>query len=101
MDPLPRRIARVAPLLRAPALIALVLLLASGLLVALPTHVSAQGAKPADAKKEKAPKEPKAEKEVPLFFRSEAPLAMTLTTNIKRIRADKGENAPWRPATWT
>src|SRR5258705_3609600 len=102
MDSLPRRAARVAPLLRAPALIAFMLLLASSLLVALPTHVSAQGAKPADAKKEKkAPKEPKAEKEVPLFFQSGAPLAMTLTSNIKQIRKDKGEESPWRWASLT
>ena len=102
MPPLPRRTARAAPRLRAPALLALVLLLASGFLAALPTRLSAQGAKPADAKKEKkAPKEPKAEKEVPLFFRSETPLALTLTTNIKQIRKDKGEEAPWRWASLT
>jgi hypothetical protein len=35
------------------------------------------------------------------FFRSEEPIAVTLTTNIKRIRGDKGEDAPWRSATWT
>lgn len=32
------------------------------------------------------------------FFSSIAPLEVTLTTNIKRIRGDKGENPPWRPA---
>src|SRR3954449_8946708 len=85
--------------LRAFALLVLALLLASGV---LPVRLSAQAEKPADAKKEKkAPKDPKPEKEVPLFFRSEAPLAMTLTTNIKQIRKDKGEEAPWRWASLT
>jgi hypothetical protein len=35
------------------------------------------------------------------FFRDETPIAATLTTNIRRIRGDKGENAPWRAATWS
>jgi hypothetical protein len=87
--------------LRVPALLALALLLLCGL---LPAPLSAQGGKPADAKKEKKEKkenEPKAEKAVPLFFQSEAPLAMTLTTNMKQIRKDKGEEAPWRWASLT
>jgi hypothetical protein len=88
--------------LRASTLLALALLLVCGL---LPTRLSAQGDKPADAKKEKkekkAPKDPKAEKEVPPFFRSEAPLAMTLTTNIKQLRKDKGEEAPYHWASLT
>jgi len=33
------------------------------------------------------------------FFRSETPLTVTLTTNIKRIRGDKSDTPPWRPAT--
>jgi hypothetical protein len=33
------------------------------------------------------------------FFTTSTPITATLTTNIKRIRGDKGENAPWRPAT--
>jgi len=37
--------------------------------------------------------------EVSRFFRSEAPLTVTLTTNINRIRGDKAENPPWRAAT--
>jgi hypothetical protein len=96
MTAAPVRPTRSTRSLRVPALLALALLLG-----ALPTRLSAQGDKPAAVKKEKKEKEPKAEKEVPLFFRSEAPLAMTLTTNIKQIRKDKGENAPWRWATLT
>jgi hypothetical protein len=38
---------------------------------------------------------------VGVFFRSETPLTVTLTTNIKRIRGDKGDNPPWRLATLT
>jgi hypothetical protein len=33
------------------------------------------------------------------FFRSETPLTVTLTTNIKRIRGDKSDTPPWRTAT--
>ena len=33
------------------------------------------------------------------FYTAMAPLELKLTTNIKRIRSDKGEEAPWRPAT--
>ena len=82
----------------ASVLLALALMLVS---TVLPARLSAQD-KPAGAKKEKKePKEPKAEKEVPAFFRSETPLSMTLTTNIKQIRKDKGEDAPYRWATLT
>ena len=33
------------------------------------------------------------------FYASDTPVALTLTTNIKRIRGDKEANAPYRPAT--
>jgi len=93
-----RRPAHSTRSLRAHALLALALLLAGGL---LPGRLAAQADKPAAEKKEKKEKDPKPEKEVPPFFRSEAPLAMTLTTNIKQIRKDKGEDAPWRWASLT
>ena len=35
------------------------------------------------------------------FYSSTEPLDVTLTTNIKKIRGDKGDKAPWRPATLT
>lgn len=38
-------------------------------------------------------------KESETFYASADPLEMTLTTNMKRIRGDKSEKAPWRPAT--
>jgi hypothetical protein len=50
----------------------------------------------------KAAKTPKAQKDsgkLGKFFQSQAPLTVTLTTNIGRIRADKSAEAPWRAAT--
>jgi len=35
---------------------------------------------------------------VPAFFESQDPIEVTLTTNIGKIRGDKGDNPPWRPA---
>jgi hypothetical protein len=35
------------------------------------------------------------------FFASSQPLEVTLTTNIRRIRGDKSDKAPWRPAVLT
>jgi hypothetical protein len=64
----------------------------------------------AQAKQQGSVKKPKADKPdrapddtVPLskFFESEEPLPITLTLNIKRIRGDKDDNAPWRDATIT
>lgn len=54
----------------------------------------------------KTPKEPKPrtgpDSAAPgKFFRTEEPVAVTLTTNIKRLRGDKDPNAPWRAATLT
>jgi hypothetical protein len=48
------------------------------------------------------PKEAKAKRGVMTFFdrTNEAPpLAITLTTNIKKIRGDKGDKVPWRNGT--
>jgi hypothetical protein len=33
------------------------------------------------------------------FFESQDPIEVTLTTNIGKIRGDKGDTPPWRPAT--
>lgn len=38
-------------------------------------------------------------KEPSAFFQSQDPIEVTLSTNMKRIRGDKGPDAPWRPAT--
>jgi hypothetical protein len=65
---------------------------------------------PAFAQKQQGAPKKKAEKPdrapddtAPLakFFESEEPLPITLTLNIKRIRGDKDDNAPWRDATIT
>jgi hypothetical protein len=33
------------------------------------------------------------------FYSAETPMEMSLTTNMKRIKSDKSDKAPWRPAT--
>ena len=35
------------------------------------------------------------------FFRSETPLAITFTANIRQLRKEKGDKAPWHAATLT
>jgi len=42
---------------------------------------------------------PAGETKVPRLFRSESPLALTLTLNVKQIRRDKGTTPPWRSGT--
>jgi hypothetical protein len=55
-----------------------------------------------DAKKRAEPKfKPDSTGKIAKFFTSEEPITVTLTTNIKRIRSDKGENSPWRPGSLT
>jgi len=58
--------------------------------------VAASGQKPAKEKKAKVPKEPRDQGE---FFKSEQPVTFTLTTNIGRLRKDKGDKKPWRSGT--
>jgi hypothetical protein len=91
--------------LRALTPIALALFGASlaGSLAPMPAHAQAEQEK-GDKKKSDKPKEakdPKGEKEVPVLYRSEAPLAITFRTNIKQIRRDKSDNPPWRWASLT
>lgn len=53
-----------------------------------------------DAKKRTEPKfKPDTTGKITKFFMSEEPIDATLTTNIKRIRGDKGDNHPWRAGT--
>lgn len=40
-------------------------------------------------------------KQADAFFAAAEPLDITLTTNIRRIRADKNDKAPWRPAVFS
>ncbi|HLE55451.1 MAG TPA: hypothetical protein VJB15_00065, partial [Rhodothermia bacterium] len=60
--------------------------------------VTVSGQKPAKEKKAKAPKAPRDQGD---FFKSEKPVAITLTTNLGRVRKDKGEKKPWRAGTIT
>lgn len=60
----------------------------AALFAALPATLSAQ----ADDTTKKPPRTTK-------FFDSEDPVAVTLAINIKQIRGDKGDDAPWRVAT--
>jgi hypothetical protein len=75
----------------------------AGSLAPTPAHAQAEKEK-GDKKKSdqpKAAKDPKGEKEVPVLYRSESPLAITFRTNIKQIRRDKGDTPPWRWASLT
>ncbi len=77
------------------------LALGAGLCVARPAVAQQQQGttkKPKAAKPDRAPDDT-----APLskFFASDEPLPITLTLNIKRIRGDKDDNAPWRDATIT
>ena len=74
----------------------------------LPGHLSAQATKPPAAAKTPAKESSKAEKasddktpKVPdsPLFRSERVLDVTFTTNLKTLRKDKADKAPWRAAT--
>jgi hypothetical protein len=76
-------------------------LLATALTAAI-TPVSARAQAAAEqgkAEKPKEAKEPKGEKRVPALFTAETPIALTLKTNIKQIRRDKGAEPPWRWAS--
>ncbi|HTE44980.1 MAG TPA: hypothetical protein VK636_07035 [Gemmatimonadaceae bacterium] len=67
-----------------------------------PSVAMGQASPPANksAKAAKPPKKPNSKPDgVVKFFRSESPLVVTLTTNIKRLRGDKDATAPWRAAT--
>jgi hypothetical protein len=73
---------------------------ASCTLVVLSNAALAQTAGTKGEKKSKAmPSGPRNNGQVKKFFQSDEPLVVTLTTNIKRIRGDKADQAPWRAAT--
>lgn len=64
---------------------------------------TAQGTTPKEPKlgKDGKPKPVKAARGPATFFNvsNEAPIEVTLTTNIKRIKGDRGDDAPWRQGT--
>ena len=69
--------------------------LAVAVLSAVPAVLSAQAALTTQA-----PTEEKVKKiRTTAFFDSEDPVDVTLSLNIKQIRGDKGDDAPWRGAT--
>jgi hypothetical protein len=78
---------------------------------AMPAVLPAQATKEKKDKAEKAPKTPKTPKldsagnavakkaPNPRLFRSELPFDVTLTLNMKQIKRDKQQDAPWRTAS--
>jgi len=88
----------------APRLLALlpVLFPLSGSVVYTQTlHAQAQLAE-APSKKDPRPKDATAKPaSVPVFYESQDPIDVTLTTNIGKIRGDKGSDRPWRNATFS
>ena len=75
----------------------------AGVLLLLPVCANAQDAKPKKDKVHDRDKERATTSSdslvVPPLFTSEAPLAVTFTTNFGRFRTDKGDATPWRAAT--
>ena len=76
----------------------------------VPFSTSAQGAAKAPEEKKVLTPEEKAEadfkkavkrgKQSEAFYSASTPLEVTLTLNVKRIRGDKADKAPWRQATF-
>lgn len=70
----------------------------------LPGHAAAAQKQQGTVKKSKADKPDRAPDDTaPLakFYDSDEPFPITLTLNVKRIRGDKDDKAPWRDATIT
>ncbi len=63
-----------------------------------PSQVAQQGIQGPE-KKKKDKSEKKKTKEAAAFFTTAAPIAVTLTTNLHKIRGDKGDKGPWRDAS--
>jgi hypothetical protein len=62
-------------------------------------HARQEQKKPKAKKDSAAVKMPKADTTPPPLFTSEAPLAVTFTTNLRQLRGDKSETSPYRSAT--
>jgi hypothetical protein len=82
---------------------ALVLVMCATAMFAGPVLAQSQPDSVAAKKAKKAEKAAKAEKsdslKVPPLFTSEAPLVVTFTTNIKKLRADRDPKGPYHSAT--
>lgn len=86
-----------------------ILMACTAVMVCAPTAIAQKAAdkkaddkKPARADSAKKPeKKPDANGPNPPLYRSEAPLEITFTTNIKQLKRDRQDNAPWRAASMT
>ncbi|MBA2706532.1 MAG: hypothetical protein H0U59_01840 [Gemmatimonadaceae bacterium] len=67
------------------------------LLLIVGNTLDAQG--PADATTPRPAAKVKKPRTGGVFFETHEPLALTFTTNLRRLRADKADKAPWRSAT--
>src|SRR4029078_9299125 len=76
-------------------------LLSFAFVVAVPVVAQQQSGK--TAKKAPKPEKPDSLKDTTLakFYESEDPMEATLTFNIKRVKGDKGDDAPYRDATFS
>jgi len=90
--PAPRRAVRAS--------LALVVLTAALSASLVPHRAAAQAVAEKDAKP-KEEKVPTGETQVPALFTSETPLAITFRTNLRQLRRDKQDEAPWRWASVT
>ena len=63
-----------------------------------PSQVAQQGTQGPE-KKKKDKSEKKKTEEAAAFFNTTTPIAVTLTTNLHKIRGDKGDKGPWRDAS--
>ena len=74
-------------------------LVSLALVLAVPAVAQQQSGK--TAKKAPKPEKPDSLKDTTLakFYESEDPMEVTLTFNIKRVKNDKGDDAPYRDAT--
>jgi len=89
----------------------LLMTLVMAIAIAYPISASAQGKEKAPSDKKQMTEEEKAAADMEkalkrakaseAFFAISTPLEVTLTTNIKRIRGDKGEEPPWRSAVFS
>src|SRR5258708_20772190 len=60
-----------------------------------PSQVAQQGTQGPE-KKKKDKSEKKKTEEAAAFFSGTTPITLTLTTNLHKIRGDKGDKGPWR-----
>jgi len=98
--PIETRSSASAPRRAVRASLALVVLTAALSASLVPHRAAAQAVAEKDAKP-KEEKVPTGETQVPALFTSETPLAITFRTNLRQLRRDKQDEAPWRWASVT